>query len=112
MTKSELIARHSTAIKRIGHSRLLALPDGVKKRLINAPSFEGKVILMEGIANRYSAKMTKMMVKPEWEVDDEDELSFLPETVPVYENIPEEDIADYISDRYGYLVKGFIIEPQ
>lgn len=47
----------------------------------------------------------------EWAGDSEDEdLSFLPKAVLIPENIPDADVADYLSDRYGFLVLSYSIE--
>ena len=46
----------------------------------------------------------------EWAGDSEGEdLSFLPESVLIPENIPDDGIADYLSDRYGFLVASYSI---
>ncbi|WP_180272663.1 hypothetical protein [Konateibacter massiliensis] len=42
----------------------------------------------------------------DWDADSEDVLS-LPTEVNVPECIPEEDIADYLSDTYEFCVKSF-----
>lgn len=108
----ELIQRHSEAIRRIGFTRLLNLPEKVKARLqrLGETNLEGKVIFLEGIAGRYSSKTPLMKVRVDWEVDNEEDMHHLPEVVPIYEKILLDEVADYISDRYGYLVKGFSIE--
>ena len=47
----------------------------------------------------------------EWAEDDaEEDMSFLPKAVIVPDVITDEEIADYLSDRYGFLVSSFSIE--
>ncbi len=45
----------------------------------------------------------------QWETDGQD--PDLPSEMQVPCNIPREDIADYLSDRTGWLVEGFVIRP-
>lgn len=46
----------------------------------------------------------------EWAVDDEKDMSFLPEKVFIPGDVEEDDIADYLSDRYGFLVVAYRVE--
>ena len=84
----------------------------MKERLkkLSETSLRDKVVLLEGIADRYSSRKPLMKVRVDWEVDTEEDLYFLPEIVPIYEKILLDEVADYISGRYGYLAKGFSIE--
>lgn len=110
MTREKLIKKYSKAVRRIGYSRFNTLPEKVKDLLKKETTLEKKVVLMERIADRYGCIPPFKVVRVDWEVDDEKDLDYLPKCVPVYKDINEEDIADYISDRYGFLIKGYTIE--
>lgn len=49
------------------------------------------------------------IVSVEWDTDGED-VEDLPEEVEVPSEIEEEDIADWLSDEYGYCVESFSVE--
>ena len=55
-------------------------------------------------------KMRYIISNIDWEVDEADDLASLPKTVCIADYIEEEDIADYLSDKYGFLLKGFRIK--
>lgn len=44
----------------------------------------------------------------DWDVDNIEDLNYLP-TICVIEAIDEDDIADALSDKYGFCVNGFSI---
>lgn len=47
----------------------------------------------------------------EWDVDDEDVTELgLPSQVKIPPHVEEDDIADYLSDEYGFCVLGFDVE--
>ena len=42
-----------------------------------------------------------------WSVDETEDLEELPVQVEVPDELDEEDIADWLSDQYGYLIESF-----
>lgn len=42
-----------------------------------------------------------------WSVDETKDLECLPVQVEVPDDVDEEDIADWLSDQYGYLIESF-----
>ncbi len=42
-----------------------------------------------------------------WSVDETEDLEELPVQVEVPDEVDEEDIADWLSDQYGYLIESF-----
>ena len=42
-----------------------------------------------------------------WSVDETEDLEELPVEVEVPDEVNEEDIADWLSDQYGYLIESF-----
>lgn len=42
-----------------------------------------------------------------WAVDEAEDLERLPVQVEVPDDVDEEDIADWLSDQYGYLIESF-----
>lgn len=42
-----------------------------------------------------------------WSVDETEDLEELPVQVEVPDEVGEEDIADWLSDQYGYLIESF-----
>ena len=42
-----------------------------------------------------------------WSVDETEDLEELPVKVEVLDEVDEEDIADWLSDQYGYLIESF-----
>lgn len=42
-----------------------------------------------------------------WSVDETEDLEELPAQVEVPDEVDEEDIADWLSDQYGYLIESF-----
>lgn len=42
-----------------------------------------------------------------WSVDETKDLERLPVQVEVPDDVDEEDIADWLSDQYGYLIESF-----
>lgn len=42
-----------------------------------------------------------------WSVDETEDLEELPVKVEVPDEVDEEDIADWLSDQYGYLIESF-----
>ena len=42
-----------------------------------------------------------------WSVDEIEDLEELPVQVEVPDEVDEEDIADWLSDQYGYLIESF-----
>lgn len=47
-----------------------------------------------------------------WAIDDNEELDDLPDTVEIPDYIFDDDIADWLSDIYGYCHDGFDIEEE
>lgn len=54
------------------------------------------------------AKKKNYTVKVDWDVDDKDDLKYLPKTVEIPSNVDEEDVSDYLSDEYGFCVNAWI----
>lgn len=52
---------------------------------------------------------TARIVTVDWDVDDELERPDLPDTVEIPGDVPEDDIADWLSDKFGYCVNEFFI---
>ncbi len=42
-----------------------------------------------------------------WSVDETEDLEELPVRVEVPDEVDEDDIADWLSDQYGYLIESF-----
>ena len=42
-----------------------------------------------------------------WSVDETEDLEELPVRVEVPDKVDEDDIADWLSDQYGYLIESF-----
>ncbi len=47
------------------------------------------------------------LVKVDWDVDDESDLESLPEVVEVPFDMDDDDISDWLSDEYGFLVNAW-----
>lgn len=54
------------------------------------------------------AKKKNYTVKIDWDVDDKDDLKYLPKTVEIPGNVPEEEVSDYLSDEYGFCVNAWV----
>ena len=54
------------------------------------------------------AKMKSYTVKVDWDVDDKDDLKYLPKTVTIPGNVKDEDVSDWLSDEYGFCVNAWI----
>lgn len=48
-----------------------------------------------------------LVVNIAWSVDETEDLEELPVQVEVPDDVDEEDIADWLSDQYGYLIESF-----
>ena len=48
-----------------------------------------------------------LVVNIAWSVDETEDLEELPVEVEVPDEVDEEDIADWLSDQYGYLIESF-----
>lgn len=48
-----------------------------------------------------------LVVNIAWSVDETEDLEELPVEVEVPDEVNEEDIADWLSDQYGYLIESF-----
>ncbi len=48
-----------------------------------------------------------LVVNIAWSVDETEDLEELPVQVEVPDEVDEEDIADWLSDQYGYLIESF-----
>lgn len=48
-----------------------------------------------------------LVVNIAWSVDETEDLEELPVQVEVPDEVNEEDIADWLSDQYGYLIESF-----
>lgn len=52
---------------------------------------------------------TARIVTVDWDVDDEADLANLPATVEIPGKVPDDKVADWLSDKYGFCVNGFTI---
>ena len=52
--------------------------------------------------------MKSYTVKVDWDVDDKDDLKYLPKTVTIPGNVKDEDVSDWLSDEYGFCVNAWI----
>ena len=62
--------------------------------------------------NKNNKKMDTKKVKVYWDVDPDlsvEELG-LPDIVEVPETMDDDDIADYISNEYGYCIESYIVD--
>ena len=59
------------------------------------------------LTNCDERRIQMLVVNIAWSVDETEDLEELPVEVEVPDEVNEEDIADWLSDQYGYLIESF-----
>ena len=54
------------------------------------------------------AKNKPFNVKVDWDVDDKNDLKYLPKTVEIPGNVHDDDVADWLTDEYGFCVNAWM----
>lgn len=74
-----------------------------------SPKFDAvkKVKIQLILTNCDERRIQMLVVNIAWSVDETEDLEELPVEVEVPDEVNEEDIADWLSDQYGYLIESF-----
>ena len=101
---------------KINYERLEEIATMALHRLLEIDPDSAQRFMIEEIemdtdeVNNFGVARLRTATEIEWDLDEGDEDVELPEKVLIPWNILDDDIADYLSDEYGFCVRDFEVE--